>query len=112
MNTTTFQFTFPGATPSAPPLVDIVARLHNAYATPLQNAFQELWTSTGRIVQQQTAHAAMEAAQRSVVALAQNAAEVQQRTFLQLCGAHQQAFTMMTEAWTTALTGGLRAVKP
>jgi hypothetical protein len=108
MNTTTFQFTFPGATPGAPPLVDIVARLHNAYTTPLQNSFQELWTSTGRIVQQQTAQAALEAAQRSFFALAQNAAEVQQRTFLQLCGAHQQAFTIMADAWTSALARSVR----
>jgi hypothetical protein len=112
MGTTTFQFTFPGATPNAPPLVDIVARLHHAYTTPLQNSFQELWTSTGRIVQQQTAQAAMEAAQRSFFALAQNAAEVQQRAFLQFCGAHQQAFAMMAEAWTSALMGGMRAARP
>lgn len=109
MTTTTITFTFP------PPgygdgktFFDAMTQFQHNYTNPFQDTFQEYWTSSVRIVQEQTVKAMAQAAQQSFFALSQNAADLNQRAFLRLFTANQEAFTWMTGAWTKAVLPGFR----
>jgi hypothetical protein len=86
--------------------LNIMAQLGNAYTQSWQSRGQEMWLSSMRIVQEHTARAFVNAAQECMAALAQNAVDVGQRSFADIVGANQQAFTLMGSAFTNAVMAG------
>lgn len=109
---TFFSAAYPTFAPASHPFFGVAAQLHQTYANPLQQSAQEWWTSSVRIVQEQTVKAVVEASQQCFAALAQNAADLNQRTFFRLCDAHQEAFTLMTGVWTSAFVPQIRPAYP
>ncbi len=95
--------------PAHNPFHDLWARVGKAYTDPFQHNAQEIWSSSVRIVNEHAARAIVNATQECMAALTQNAAGIQQRSFQQLWGAHQEAMSLFTDAYTRALTGGFRA---
>ncbi|WP_143133169.1 hypothetical protein [Pseudoduganella namucuonensis] len=79
------------------PIADMWARIGSVYHQSMQQASQELWTSSMRIIQDHLARAWMDAPQSCMSALAQNAAEVQQRAMVQLMGANDEATAIVAE---------------
>ncbi|WP_338764758.1 hypothetical protein [Massilia sp. METH4] len=86
--------------------LNIMAQLGNVYTHSFQSSAQELWMSSTRIVQEHAARAIVNAAQDCMAALARNAVEIQQRSFADIVGAHQQALTQMGSAFTKAVMAG------
>jgi deferrochelatase/peroxidase EfeB len=66
-------------------------QLFSIHQRVFQHSSNELWLSSARIVQEHATKAWTEASQACMVALAENAAAIQQRAFTELVGAQQQA---------------------
>ena len=92
-----FAFPFiPFDASSAAPATDLWSRISAVYKQTMQDASQELWISSARIIQEHTARALLEASQACLKALAENASAVQQRAFSQLIRDNQKAAQMLT----------------
>lgn len=91
-STTTIQWSLPA------PGHELWQRLGDIYSQPWQQASQELWTSSARIVQEHAVRAWMEASQSCVKALTDNAAAIQQRAFASAVEANQKALNVVLAA--------------
>ena len=100
--------TYPAFAPAAPgtDFLNIFAQLGNAYSHSFQSSAQEIWMSSARIVQEHTARAITNASQDCMAALAKNAADIGQRSFADIVGAHQQALASMGAAFTKSVMAG------
>jgi hypothetical protein len=90
------------------PFLDMMSKVSNAYSDSMQTNASELWMSSARIVQEHTTRAMVNATQECIAALAQNAADIQQRSFVRLGTANQKAMEIMTTAFTDAITAGFK----
>ena len=88
-STTTIQRSLPA------PGNEVWQRLGDIYSQPWQQASQELWTSSARIVQEHAVRAWMEASQSCIKALSDNTAAIQQRAFASAVDANQKALNVM-----------------
>ena len=88
-STTAIQWSLPA------PGNELWQRLGDTYSQPWQQASQELWTSSARIVQEHAVRAWMEASHSCVKALTDNAAAIQQRAFASAVDANQRALSVM-----------------
>ena len=86
---------FPNNTSSS--FADSWSRIGDVYKNYAQQVGSELWLSSARIIQEHTTRAWLETSQSCMQALAQNAAEVQQRAFAQLAEANTKAGGIMSE---------------
>jgi hypothetical protein len=114
--TTMTVTTFPSPAPaieieaeSKNPFFDLMSKVGNLYSDSMQPDASELWLSSARIVQERTTPAIVNATRECISALAQNAADIQQRSFARLGAANQKAFELMTTAFTDAMA---RSFKP
>lgn len=105
MNQTPFSFShFPAFSAGAGNSgADLWSRIGALYQGSMQQATQELWTSSARIIQEHTTKAFVEASQSCMQALAENAAAVQQKAFAQLMVDHQKAGAMVSEEVTSSI---------
>jgi dihydrodipicolinate reductase len=90
------------------PFLDMMSKVGNAYSDSMQTNAGELLMSSARIVQEHTTRAMVNATQDCIVALAQNAADIQQRSFVRIGTANQKAMEIMTTAFTDAMTAGFK----
>jgi hypothetical protein len=90
------------------PFFDLMSKVGNVYSDSLQPSASELWLSSARIVQDHTT--IFNATHECVMALAQNAADIQQRSFARLGAANQKAFELMTTGFTDAMAHSFKPV--
>lgn len=92
---------------------DTLHKVGTLYSDTLQKAWQEWFSSSALIVQQHATRVWVETSQECFKALAENTARLQQKTWLQLLGTHQQAAAVVVgdsvQAATDAVNNAIHA---
>lgn len=90
------------------PAVNWMNEVSKTYADGLQAGFQQTYMSSARIIQEHAAKVMTTFTQESMAAMAEIAAQAQQRSFAQLLEANQQVASKFTSAFAQAMTGDLK----
>jgi hypothetical protein len=77
-------------------------RIAQVYAGALQPAFQDLWVSSARIIQEHMLRAWIDASQACFNALVENAVRIQRRAVSDLVDANQKAGAIFAQDLTDA----------
>jgi hypothetical protein len=85
-------------------------KIAQVYAGALQPAYQELWLSSARIIQEHALRAWIDASQACFNALVENAARIQQRALADLAAANQKAAAVYAREVVDATVHNVRAV--
>jgi hypothetical protein len=94
--------------PDNNPAVNLMNEVGKKYTDALQASFQQTWMSSARIIQEHAAKVMTALTQESMAAMAEIAAQAQQRSYAQLLEANQQVASMFTSAFAQAMAGGSR----
>lgn len=95
-----WQFEYPGNTSWD--------KIGQVYASALQPAYQELWISSARIIQEHAMRAWIDASQACFTALIENAVRIQQRAASDLAAANTQAATVFAKEVVDATIDNVR----
>lgn len=85
-------------------------RIAQVYAGALQPAYQELWVSSARIIQEHALRAWIDASQACFNALVENAARIGQRAWGDLAAANQRAGEVFAKDVVDATINSVREV--
>jgi|GEM_PF-6256043 len=88
---------------------DMWSRIGALYQGSYQQAAQDWWTSSARIIQEHTTKAFVDASQSCMQALTENAAALQQKAFTQLIQDNQKAGEIVSEEVTHSIAQAVQA---